>query len=267
MHGRSRIPGPLGVQQTGVRRTQPSRVAQTIAATLPQGPIGVTSVSLPRDWVDKTIGAAKQLWDDLQQDQPLTFADKIRDWRNHFAEPTDENISETLWEAALDSLQSHIDEPRLVIPNIVTLVDFDMRSNENRMWVLNLEDGTVLHNVVTSHGSGAGATQNPRLECRFVGNVQESLLSSVGAYATALNSRFTTAGSRGHTVRRTALAVHGLDPTNNNAFIRRILFHGAWYVNRNSAGRSNGCFATEDRINDRIVPGIVGGSFVYAHKE
>ena len=263
MHGRSRIPGPLGVY-TETHGTQPSRVAQAVAATHPPGPVGVSSFTLPMDWVGEAIGAVKQLVDDLT----LTFADKIRDWPNHFPTPIDTTIPVHLWEAGLNSLQSHIDEPRLVIPNIVTLVDFDMRSNEDRMWVLNLEDGTTLYNVKVSHGSGiVGGVHNGRLLCTHVSNVEETLLSSLGGCATALRSRFTRAGSRGHTVRRIALDIHGLDPTNDNLFDRNVIFHGAWYVNPNSAGRSNGCFATEDHINDQIVPDIVGGSFVYAHKE
>ena len=172
-----------------------------------------------------------------------------------------------MWEAALDSLQSHIDNERLVLPHIVTLVNLDLRSSENRMWILNLEEGTVSHNVLVSHGRGgrAGLRENAVLDCREVSNVVGSNCSCKGGFATALSSGRTTAGSRGHTTQRIMLRVHGLDSTNNNAFRRRILFHGAWYVNATRAGRSQGCFATREHINAQIIPVIVGGSFVYAY--
>jgi hypothetical protein len=101
-----------------------------------------------------------------------------------------------------------------------------------------------------------------------VGNEEHSELSSVGGFVTNSGTYETAAGSpRDHRVRRTGLRVDGLDTTNNHARDRGIVFHGAHYVTRNHAGRSNGCFATEQSVNDRLVVLIAGGSFVYSHFE
>jgi hypothetical protein len=268
MRVRGILPGPLGLHPTVTHLRQDSPVSQPAAAQPLRGPVGISSFSGVEDWVQRTTEAANQLWDGFTDSFSLTFAERVRNWRDHFPDPIDEAISRDLWDATLNSLQTHIDEPRLVIPNIVTLVDFNLRSSENRMWVLNLEDSTVMHHVLVAHGKGIedSNTHNRGEVCRHVGNMRHSHLSSVGAFTTALSSRNTTAGSRGHSATRIALAVHGLDTTNNNAFGRAILFHGAWYVRPTGAGKSWGCFATQEHVNAVIIPAIVGGSFVYARK-
>ena len=64
--------------------------------------------------------------------------------------------------------------------------------------------------------------------------------------------------------------IEGLDPTNDNARRRKIIFHGAWYISKSrirkgKVGRSHGCFATEQSVNDTLIPTISDGTFVYAY--
>ncbi len=237
-----------------------------------RGPMGFSVFVGLSEWIQHQANKVAEQVDEVIEQSvekitELYFETKVKNWRLFFDSPPDEGISQEMWEAALISLQGHIENPRLQRPHIMTLVNFDLRADQPRLWTVNLEEGSVLFNVMVSHGGGIGRRRNPLLVCRFVGNIPDSELSSIGAFATALTSRTSTAGSPGHTRSRIALEVHGLDPTNNNAFARHILFHGAHYVNRRRAGRSEGCFATEDAINQELIPVIRGGSFVYAYKE
>ena len=177
-------------------------------------------------------------------------------------------VPQDLWEHGLRSLVLHLTEPRLRRPNIITLVDYRLDADSNRLWTIDLRTKAIFIETVVSHGSGTGSRRNPIDEVQHVGNEPGSELSSVGAFVTDSGTYQSAAGSpRNHRVRRAALRIDGLDTTNNRARERAIVFHGAHYVHANHAGRSDGCFATEQAVNDRLIVLIQGGSFVYSYFE
>ncbi|MDG2403109.1 MAG: murein L,D-transpeptidase catalytic domain family protein, partial [Amylibacter sp.] len=116
----------------------------------------------------------------------------------------------------------------------------------------------VLYNTYVAHGKNSGD-----LYATHFSNTPESRESSLGAYVTQ-NSYI---GGKG-----LALNLKGLESGyNNNAFSRRVVIHGAWYVqpefiqSHGRAGRSWGCPAVSTTIAKPIINTIKDGSMVFAY--
>lgn len=156
------------------------------------------------------------------------------------------NFSEERLRYALQALQDN--KNLLGNDETLTLVDFDRRSNKERMLVLNLRTGTVRAYKAT-HGSGSGghAAAATRFSDRD-GSHQSSLGCAItgGIYS----------GQHGRSLR-----LHGIEPgRNGNMCPRTIVVHAAKYAA--SGGRSWGCLAVEPRKRDEIINQIKGGSLV-----
>lgn len=198
--------------------------------------------------------------------------------------PAGASVPADLWQVAMRSLNKHRGDERLKKPHIVTLVDFRKTAATRRLWTVDLDEGRQLFNEYVTHGRNSGRSGN--VAVTDTGNEPGSYKSCVGAFITDQATYRSKAG-QGRVVnlatgdeakvakharqRKTALRIDGLDPTNDNTRRRAIVFHGAWYISerrirRGSIGRSQGCFATEQSVNDRLVDAIVGGSFVYAYR-
>jgi hypothetical protein len=67
-----------------------------------------------------------------------------------------------------------------------------------------------------------------------------------------------------------SLNLKGLDKTNNNAFIRRVVIHKASYVTdgyilkNGRAGNSWGCPALDPAVCQDVIDLIKNGTFIYA---
>ncbi len=180
-------------------------------------------------------------------------------------------IAQDLWSAGVRSMLDHISDHRLRKFNLITLVDFRLNSRKKRMWVIDLKTNTTKYYCHVSHGKNSGKPDS--IPNKF-SNKKGSNQSSLGAFVT-LHQRKAKAGQRGKTdlsdnrKRRKAMVVEGLEACNSLARRRGIIFHGAFYVkphsnvNRHKVGRSLGCFATEQAINDKLIDDIEQGSFIY----
>jgi hypothetical protein len=167
-------------------------------------------------------------------------------------------VNSEAWDAAISSLDAHWDDGKLLRPITMTLVDFTISANSSRLWMFNLALQIPLFYTPVAHGTNSGGAGAPATK---FSNKSGTHKSCIGAFATAdkINK-----SSLGH-VTGHSLSVHGLDAgVNDNALDRGIVFHGADYVKTSGAGRSWGCFATIPAINEKLLPMIVGGSFVYA---
>lgn len=140
---------------------------------------------------------------------------------------------------------------------LVTVIDYSRPSTEKRLWVLDLEAGTVLWHELVAHGKGTGEN----LATRF-SNEEGSRQSSLGAFATL--GAYT--GDNGYSLR-----LRGVEKgVNDNAQRRAIVMHGAWYVDEALArkqgriGRSWGCPAVRDEIARDLIDRIRDGSLVLA---
>ncbi|WII70868.1 murein L,D-transpeptidase catalytic domain family protein [Bdellovibrio sp. 22V] len=139
------------------------------------------------------------------------------------------------------------------------IVDFSKPSSEKRLYFMNLKNGGV-EKYYVAHGVNSGEDRAVSFS-----NEIDSRKSSLGFYITG--SIYT--GKHGE-----SLYLHGLEKTNDLAFKRDIVMHGAKYVSLEflekygRMGRSWGCPAVSEAVNKKLLPLIKGGAVFYAyHKE
>jgi hypothetical protein len=161
-------------------------------------------------------------------------------------------------EKALREALSYFDENRDKITNdrYLTIIDYSRRNTEERMWVIDLTSGEVEKRLV-SHGAGRDERQNPRDVPQYFSNTPDSREGSLGFFLTGTDypsPKF-----------ERALNLHGLEETNSNAYRRRIVMHGAEYVNeaKGEVGRSWGCPAVDNLHAFRLIDQLKDGSLFY----
>lgn len=141
---------------------------------------------------------------------------------------------------------------------ILTVIDYSQPSFKQRMWIFDLEAHKLLYNTYVAHGRNSGATTP-----KHFSNRNSSKESSLGTYVT----RETYNGSKG-----ISLNLQGLEKGfNDNAYTRRVVMHGAWYVepnfikNAGHAGRSWGCPSIAQSIARPVINLLKGGSVIFAY--
>ncbi len=142
--------------------------------------------------------------------------------------------------------------------SLMTIIDYSLPSTKRRMWVVDMNKGKVIYHTLVAHGSGSGGN-----EARSFSDKPGSLQSSLGLFVTGK----TYEGKHGR-----SLVLHGLEQgINGNAERRRIVVHGAHYVNDHMAknlgrlGRSWGCPALDTKLAQPIISTIKEGSLVFAY--
>ena len=142
--------------------------------------------------------------------------------------------------------------------HILTVCDFTLSSNEDRMWIIDLDTRKVLLNTYVAHGENSGEEF-----ARFFSNRAESHQSSIGFYITAE----TYTGKHGYSLR-----LFGMDKGfNSSAYNRDIVIHGADYVckrfikNNKRLGRSWGCPAVNSELSDKVIELIKDHTCLYIH--
>lgn len=141
----------------------------------------------------------------------------------------------------------------------IGLVDFSLPSRRPRFHIVDLEQGTA-ETMLVAHGKGSDPRHSGWLE--NFSNVPGSEASSAGAYLTG----DLYVGKHGRSRR-----LIGLDPRNDNAEARAIVIHGAWYVSpdmagRGKLGRSQGCFAVDEKDIGKVLDRLGPGRLIYADK-
>ena len=141
---------------------------------------------------------------------------------------------------------------------LLTICDFSLSSNLNRMWVIDLEKKKVMINSLVAHGMGSGEEFATKFS-----NIQDSHQSSLGFYTTGE----TYMGDNGY-----SLKLNGVDGAfNSNAYDRAIVVHGADYVcksfacENNRLGRSHGCPALPRETSQMIIDKIKNGSVLFIY--
>lgn len=101
----------------------------------------------------------------------------------------------------------------------LTIIDFSKPSTEERMFVIDMEQGKLLYTTLCAHGRGSGENYATSFS-----NQPNSHQSSLGFYLT----NETYQGSNGYSLR-----LDGLERGyNDQARARAIVVHGAAYVNK-----------------------------------
>jgi len=141
---------------------------------------------------------------------------------------------------------------------IITLIDFDKPSVSERLYVIDIDNGTVIQTALVAHGKGSGDIMATRFSNRPGSNE-----SSLGFFLTDT----TYLGKNGY-----SLVLKGLDPgINDKAEIRSIVIHGADYVSQDYVrrfgrlGRSQGCPAISFDNCQQVIDLIKDGTCLFIY--
>ncbi|STY28838.1 Uncharacterised protein [Legionella wadsworthii] len=150
-------------------------------------------------------------------------------------------------------MQGRVKNPTL------TIIDFSLPSNEYRMWIFDMENDNLILKSYVAHGKNSG-TGN---EAYKFSNDIWSKESSLGTFIT----EGTYMGHNGY-----SLNLEGLEKEfNSNAYKRRVVVHGAPYVEpsyiklKGKAGASWGCPAVPSTLAKSIINTIKNGSVLFAY--
>lgn len=188
----------------------------------------------------------------------------------HFQTFVEQGVPEAALRPPLEFLKSHSAQ-RLKLPTggrahegqirnhkTLIIVDYSRPSSERRLFVLNLEEGTIEKHYV-SHGLNSGGLQTYRFS-----NRRDSRQSSLGLFLTGAQY----VGKFGLSVR-----LYGLDPSNSRTYERVIVLHGAHYASElflqhyGYLGRSHGCLAVEKSLAPVLFPQLQNGTLIYAYHQ
>jgi hypothetical protein len=168
-------------------------------------------------------------------------------------------LSQTVFNSALEGLQKLDAKGAIKKDDIITIVDFSQPSNQQSLYVLDLNYKQILFHTLVAHGRNSGG-----LWAKSFSNKTSSLKSSPGFYVT----EDTYMGDNGYSLR-----LNGLEKNiNDNALGRSIVMHGAPYVDQSAInslgflGRSWGCPAVPMSQHKAIINTIKGGTclFIYS---
>lgn len=166
-------------------------------------------------------------------------------------------LNKKVLKLALAAYQKASDKGAVKKP-VLTVIDYSLPSSKQRMWIFDVRKEKLLYNTYVAHGQNSGMTTPHHFS-----NVSSSKETSLGTYVT----RDTYIGSKG-----ISLNLQGLEKGfNDNAYNRRVVIHGAWYVEPDfikkagRAGRSWGCPSIAQTIAKPVINTIKGGSVVFAY--
>lgn len=152
-------------------------------------------------------------------------------------------------------------------PRYIAIIDYSKPSSERRFYFIDRSTGEV-GKYYASHGIGSG---NGNHAVRF-SNRKDSRMTSLGMYL----SGKVYDGKYGKTLR-----LYGLEKSNDQAYNRDIVLHGAWYVGEDfmntvnpktkeaygRLGVSWGCPAVSSYIAWKLMPYLQEGSLVYHYHD
>ncbi len=139
---------------------------------------------------------------------------------------------------------------------ILTIIDFNLKSTQKRLWIVDLASNKVLFNTLVAHGRGSGGDMATSFS-----NLANSHQSSLGFYITSE----TYFGKHGLSMK-----LEGMDKGfNTNARDRAVVVHGADYVSQSfinktgRLGRSHGCPALPAELTKTIINTIKGQTCMF----
>lgn len=143
---------------------------------------------------------------------------------------------------------------------ILTLIDFSKPSTEERLYIFDIKNKTLLFSSHVAHGRNSGDNWAVSFS-----NENGSHKSSLGFYAT----ENTYEGKNGY-----SLVLKGLEKgINDRAKERAVVMHGAHYANPASIssmgrlGRSYGCPSIPEALAKPIINTIKNGTLLFIYAE
>jgi hypothetical protein len=143
-------------------------------------------------------------------------------------------------------------------PTTLTVIDYSRPSVEQRLWVFDMRDGSLLHRELVAHGRNTGENMATQFS-----DAMNSRQSSIGLFVTD----DTYVGANGYSLR-----LDGLERGfNAHARERAIVMHGAPYVDASLAttqgriGRSWGCPALREAVARQVIDTIRDGGVIFSY--
>lgn len=140
----------------------------------------------------------------------------------------------------------------------LAVIDFSLSSNDERLWVFDLNSRQLLFSELVSHGRGSGDAMASAFS-----NTPDSWQSSIGLFRTG--NSYT--GRNGYSMR-----LEGLEEgVNDKAFERAIVVHGADYVSEDfisengRLGRSHGCPAVPKEVAAPLIDSIKDNHYLFSY--
>jgi len=152
-----------------------------------------------------------------------------------------------------------LSQNKLQRPEVLTICDYSQLSNNKRLYVIDMTEGTLMYNTYVSHGKNSGKDSATSFS-----NRNNSHKSSLGFMVTGETYK----GRSGYSMHFDGMEA-GI---NDHVRMRNIVLHGSFYVNEYRAdagammGRSYGCPAVPYGEHEEIIDHITGGScfFIYS---
>ncbi len=167
------------------------------------------------------------------------------------------NLDPVVLEAAFKATQCAISNGT-AMPDRLAVIDFSLPSSEERLWLFNLADGSLVLRELVAHGKNSGDR-----DANAFSNIEGSYQSSIGLFKAAESY----SGAHGYSLR-----LDGLEPGFNDlARQRAIVIHGADYVEKSwvnkygRIGRSHGCPAVDRDVIAKVVDNLKGGQLVFKY--
>jgi len=142
--------------------------------------------------------------------------------------------------------------------DLLTVIDYSIRSSEPRLFVFDLQHQKLLFRELCAHGKNSGDDVPSHFS-----NDPGSEETSLGLFVT----EDTYIGHNGY-----SLKLRGLSPgLNDMAEARAIVLHGAYYVSHEAIkvlgrlGRSWGCPAVRAEISRKLIDTLRGGTAIFAY--
>lgn len=170
----------------------------------------------------------------------------------------EKGLSPEAFEQACKGYNRLVEKGQLEEGAYLVVCDFSQSSNNKRLYLIDMEDSTLVKNTYVAHGKNSGSEFAQKFS-----NNPESLQSSLGFFVT----RNTYNGAHGLSLRLDGLE-RGI---NDKAMQRNIVVHGADYIGYNwlqsnkFMGRSFGCPALPARESAAIINTIKNGSCLFIY--
>ncbi len=173
-----------------------------------------------------------------------------------------EGLSQDVFRIAYLKYIKFSSEGKLGNKSLITVVDFNKPSSEDRLWIMDVNEGApkLIKKSLVTHGEKSGY-----LMAENFSNEDGTHMSSLKFYITGEPYQSSKVGY--------ALKLHGQDPgINSNIFPRGIVMHRAVYATyeraaRGAIGRSWGCLGVPTQYNQMFVDLLRGKTLIYVHSD
>lgn len=168
-------------------------------------------------------------------------------------------LADEVFQLALKGHDKLEEKGQLKNPSIITIIDFSQSSTRKRMYVIDLQNKTLLFNTYVAHGRNTGEEF-----AKYFSNESGTHKSSLGFYVTENPAMGATVGL--------SLIIKGMEKGfNDKAMERAIIIHGADYATEDfikkygRLGRSYGCPSVPPDLIKPVSETIKGGSCLFIY--